>query len=100
MVVEGARVTGSVTAELKGIPNQPLVFADEPNSPKSEDSMIAYTWEKFLRGGDDQWPARLPMTKAAVRAMDTITAFMASEQAGQVKVDKFVVAGGSKRGAV
>ena len=98
MTVEAARATGSVTAELKGIPNQPLVFADEPGKNKSEDSMIAYTWDKFLRGGDDQWPARLPMTKASVRAMDTITAFMASEAGGKIAVDKFVVAGGSKRG--
>ena len=35
---------------------------------RTEDGIIAYTWEKFLKGGDDQWPARLPMTKSAVRA--------------------------------
>ena len=60
--------------------------------------MIAYTWDKFLRTGDDKWPARLPMTKAAVRAMDTVTAFCASDEGGKFKVDKFVVAGASKRG--
>ena len=38
------------------------------------------------------------MTKSAVRAMDTITAVMATPRAGQVPVNKFVVAGGSKRG--
>ncbi len=37
------------------------------------------------------------MAKSAVRAMDTITAVVAQQQAG-VKVDRFVVAGGSKRG--
>lgn len=97
MIVTAALATGSVTAELRGVPNQPIVFADE-GKQTSEDSLIAYTWEKYLRGGDDQWPARLPMTKSAVRAMDTITAFCAGEQAGKVKVDHFVVAGGSKRG--
>jgi PhoPQ-activated pathogenicity-related protein len=38
------------------------------------------------------------MTKSAVRALDTITAFCASERGGSLKVDRFVVAGGSKRG--
>jgi len=79
------------------IPNQPLVFAGETKG-RTEDSLIAYTWDKFLRTGDERWPARLPMTKAAVRALDTITAFCASDAGGKTKVDKFVVAGGSKRG--
>jgi PhoPQ-activated pathogenicity-related protein len=38
------------------------------------------------------------MTKAAVRAMDTVTAFCANLEGGAAKVDHFVVAGGSKRG--
>jgi PhoPQ-activated pathogenicity-related protein len=96
-LVQIALATKSVLAELKMVPNQPLVFAGETQGRK-EDSLIAYTWDKFLRTGDPKWPARLPMTKAAVRAMDTITAFCASPAGGQVKVDGFVVAGGSKRG--
>lgn len=89
--------TGSVVTELRMVPNQPLTFAGETKG-RVEDSLIAYTWDKFLRGGDENWPARLPMTKAAVRAMDTVTAFCASEAAGKVSVNKFVVAGASKRG--
>jgi PhoPQ-activated pathogenicity-related protein len=92
-----ARITKSVVAELRMVPNQPLVFAGETKG-RVEDSLIAYTWDKFLRTGDERWPARLPMTKAAVRALDTITAFCGSDEGGKVKVDKFVVAGGSKRG--
>lgn len=92
-----AAATKSVVAELKMVPNQPLVFAGETER-RTEDSLIAYTWDKFLRTGDKKWPARLPMTKAAVRAMDTITSFCASEEAGALKVDSYVVAGGSKRG--
>jgi PhoPQ-activated pathogenicity-related protein len=38
------------------------------------------------------------MTKSAVRAMDTVTAFCGAPEQGRVKVEKFVVAGGSKRG--
>jgi PhoPQ-activated pathogenicity-related protein len=89
--------TETVVAELKNVPNQPLVFAGETKG-RSEDALIAYTWDKFLRTGDAKWPARLPMTKAAVRALDTITAFCASEAGGRLKVNQFFVAGGSKRG--
>ncbi len=96
-LVRIALATKSVVAELKMVPNQPLVFAGETEGRK-EDSLIAYTWDKFLRTGDPKWPARLPMTKSAVRAMDTITGFCASPDGGKVVVDGFVVAGGSKRG--
>jgi PhoPQ-activated pathogenicity-related protein len=89
--------TGAVAIELRMVPNQPLVFPDD-GKPRTEDGIIAYTWDKFLRGGDEQWPLRLPMTKAAVRAMDAVTAFCATPEAGSFKVDQFVVSGGSKRG--
>jgi PhoPQ-activated pathogenicity-related protein len=92
-----ARETKTVTAELRMVPNQPLTFVGD-GKPRTEDSLIAYTWDKFLRTSDDKWPARLPMTKAAVRAMDTITTFCGSPQGGNVKIDGFFVAGGSKRG--
>jgi len=96
-LVRIATTTKSVVADLKMVPNQPLVFAGETEGRK-EDSLIAYTWDKFLRTGDTKWPARLPMTKAAVRAMDTVSAFCGSAEGGKTKVDGFVVAGGSKRG--
>lgn len=51
-----------------------------------------------MKTGDETWPLRLPMTKASVRAMDTITAFCASAERSKILVNKFVVAGGSKRG--
>src|SRR5690606_26245384 len=68
-----ATATKTVTAELRMIPNQPLVFTDDDGRERYEDATIAYTWDKFMRTGDEKWPLRLPMTKAAVRAMDTIT---------------------------
>ena len=92
-----AVATQSVVAELRGVPNQPLIFAGETQG-RTEDALIAYTWDKYLQTGDDRWPARLPMTKSAVRAMDAITAFCASPGGGGIRVDAFVVAGGSKRG--
>ncbi len=89
--------TGSVVADLSMVPNQPLTFAGE-TVKRSEDSIIAYTWDHYMKTGDERWPLRLPMTKSAVRAMDTMTSFMASDAGGKAVVDKFVVAGGSKRG--
>ena len=50
------------------------------------------------RPNDPLWIPRLAMVKSAVRAMDTMTALMASEKGGKVDVKNFVVAGGSKRG--
>jgi PhoPQ-activated pathogenicity-related protein len=95
--VENALTTQSVVAELQDVPNEPVQFAGESRT-RSEDGIIAYTWMKYMKTGDETWPLRLPMTKAAVRAMDTVTAFMATPEAGAVKVEKFVVSGGSKRG--
>ena len=89
--------TGSVVTGLGMIPNQPLRFAGDDRD-RTEDALIAYTWDKYLRTGDERWPARLPMTKAVVRAMDTVTDFLAKPEGGEVVVDKFVAAGGSKRG--
>jgi PhoPQ-activated pathogenicity-related protein len=92
-----AVATGSVVAELRMVPNQPLTFIPDDKRPRVEDALIAYTWDKYLRTGDETWPARLPMTKAAVRAMDTVTKFCSGLPDG-VNVSRFVVSGGSKRG--
>lgn len=92
-----AKATRSVVVELRMVPNQSLVFHGD-GVERKEDDLIAYTWDQFLRTGDERWPARLPMTKTAVRAMDAVTAFLASEAGGRATVDRFVVAGASKRG--
>ncbi len=90
--------THSVVAELRMVPNQPINFPDARKRDLVEDQFIAYTWDKFLRTGNDLWPARLPMTKSAVRAMDAVQQFMGSKAGGDIRVEKFVVAGASKRG--
>ncbi len=96
-LVLAAKATGSVVAELRMIPNQPLTI-DGDGKPRSEDDLIAHCWIKFLDTGDPTWLPRLPMVKSAVRAMDTITALLASDEGGKTAVKKFVVTGGSKRG--
>src|SRR5205807_8803632 len=97
MLTSAALATNTIASELRGVPNEPVTFAGEAKL-RSEDAIIAYTRDKYLRTGDDTWPLRLPMTKSAVRAMDTIGAFCRSTAGGGVTVDKFVVSGGSKRG--
>jgi PhoPQ-activated pathogenicity-related protein len=96
LLVRLALLTGSVVSELSMVPNQPLRFAGEDRT-RSEDALIAYSWDRFLRTGDDTWPARLPMTNRAVRAMDAVTAFCRRAGRG-VDVERFVVGGSSKRG--
>ncbi len=89
--------TQTVVAELKNVPNQPLVFK-ELGRPAVEDDLIAFTWTKYMQTKNPEWPARLPMVKSAVRAMDALQEFLASEAGGKTPIEKFMVAGGSKRG--
>src|SRR5208283_4288842 len=90
LLATGAVATRSVIAELRMVPNQPLTFAGEALN-RSEDAIIAYSWDKYLRAGDEAWPLRLPMTKSAVRAMDTVTAFCRSLVGGGIDVSRLVV---------
>lgn len=92
-----ALATQTVVAEIHMIPNQPLEFHNDGQG-RYEDDLIAYTWVKFLQTGDPTWPARNPMVKSVVRAMDAVTALLASDQGGNRTVDQYFVAGGSKRG--
>jgi PhoPQ-activated pathogenicity-related protein len=93
-------VTGSVSAMVSQIPNQPLRFFDE-TEPRIEDALLAYGMDKYLLTGDPEWLAHLPMTKAVVRAMDTVQSFSANSGSRWPKpprIDDFIIAGGSKRG--
>lgn len=92
-----AALSGSVAAELKMVPNQPLVFHND-GERRVEDDLIGYAWDQYLKTGDAHWLPRLPMVKSAVRAMDCIQELLASEEGGRKKIERFTVAGGSKRG--
>jgi PhoPQ-activated pathogenicity-related protein len=92
-LIDIALATNSVVARLRQVPNQPLTFTGD--APRWEDGQIAYAWDKFLRGGGSIWLSRLPMTQAAVTAMDAVTDFC---QGQGVTVDTYVVTGASKRG--
>jgi len=90
--------TGQVVAELDDVPNQPIRFTDTPAVAREEDDLIAETQVKFGATGDATWLVRLPMVNAGVKAMDAIQAFLASDAGGGLKINRFVVAGASKRG--
>jgi len=88
--------TSSVVAELDDVPNQPLRFTEDPK-PRVEDEIIAYQQAKFARDRNPLDLVRLPMVKSGVQAMTAIQQYLASEAGGKLKVDGFVVSGGSKR---
>ncbi|MEX2115103.1 MAG: PhoPQ-activated pathogenicity-related family protein [Pirellulales bacterium] len=96
--IELAKYTGSIVAELGTVPNQPLAFTDSLDEDRYEDNLIAYTRVKYMATKDPTWLVRLAMVKSGVRAMDCLQEFLASEAGGKWSLDKFVVAGGSKRG--
>jgi len=97
MLVGIALSAGAVVAEIKMVPNEPLVFPDG-GRPRSEDGIIAYSFSKCLATGDNTWPLLLPMVKSAVRAMDTVQSHLKSLGSGALDIKQFVVSGGSKRG--
>jgi PhoPQ-activated pathogenicity-related protein len=84
-----ARRLETVVAVLGQVPFQPLF-------DRNEDELIAYTFDRYLRTGDTEWPLLLPMVKSAVRAMDAVTD--ATEREWDMPVGQFTVLGGSKRG--
>jgi PhoPQ-activated pathogenicity-related protein len=88
--MELARKARVPCAFLYGVPNQPLL------GDKKEDGLIALSFVLYLNTRDENWPLLFPMVKSVVKAMDALQAF--SKQEWKRPVEKFIVAGGSKRG--
>ena len=94
MTAEISRSTGSIVAELRMVPNQPLVYHGD-GKPRKEDDLIAYGWDQFIKTRDPTWIPQFAMVKSAVRAMDCLQEWSAADGP---KLEKFVIAGASKRG--
>lgn len=85
-----ANDVGTLCTILNDVPNQPLF------NGLSEDALISYTFVEFAKSGDKTWPALLPMTKSAVKAMTAVQEV--AKRQWNVDVKEFLVTGGSKRG--
>jgi PhoPQ-activated pathogenicity-related protein len=85
-----ATQTGSVTARVGQVPNQPLM------GDRYEDALIAYTYDKYLTTGEEDWPLLFPMVKSAAAAMTTVQRLVEAKR--EAKIAGFVLTGGSKRG--
>jgi PhoPQ-activated pathogenicity-related protein len=89
-----------IVGYIKQVPNQPTVFANDPTQRnRYEDEFIAWTWREYLDfpNPDNTVIARMPMTKAAKRGLDTIEQF-AQTRVPESNIQRFGVAGPSKRG--
>lgn len=94
--------TGSVVAELRTVPNQPLSLNGESHD-RYEDDLLAASWVEFMKTSDPTWIAQLAMTKSAVAAMTAVQEALSAEESGDAThdwptINRFVVAGASKRG--
>eukprot|EP00616_Rhizochromulina_sp_CCMP1243_P000825 CAMPEP_0118974190 /NCGR_PEP_ID=MMETSP1173-20130426/11118_1 /TAXON_ID=1034831 /ORGANISM="Rhizochromulina marina cf, Strain CCMP1243" /LENGTH=520 /DNA_ID=CAMNT_0006923899 /DNA_START=41 /DNA_END=1603 /DNA_ORIENTATION=+ len=92
---EIAIATGLPAVILFQVPNEPIVFPSDPLAKsRSEDAIIAFTWDHFLNDmSDPTWVLQLPMVKAVMRAQDAIEEYLGLEG----KTEWFV-SGASKRG--
>ena len=93
-----ALASGSIAAQVSQVPNQPLVFSDEPSISRIEDDLVAYSWDTAMGTRDYTWAAYLPMTKSVIKAIDGIQHAVLDIDPNK-KPEDFVVVGFSKRGA-
>ena len=97
--IEKAIKTKSIVSHISNIPYQPIKFISNDTIDRYEDDLIAYGWNKFLKGGakdeDVEWLLRFPMTRAVVRAMDVVQEISSFKSN---TVNEFFISGASKRG--
>ena len=96
-----ATSTGVATGVLFQIPNEHTTFSsDAIQKSRSEDAIIAFTWDHFLKDpSNPEWLLRFPMVKASLRAMDAMTEYVKVKRPElNTALDYYTVSGASKRG--
>jgi len=97
--------TNTIVCVLYNIPNEPLVFYNDPlQKSRSEDAIIAFGWNVFMQMYDSdpddnfryQWLTHFPMAKATIKAMDTVETWAAAKM--DIHITRWATAGASKRG--
>ncbi len=90
LLANAAEILKAPVAVIRQVPQQPILGG------MVEDAAIAYTFDQYLRTGEEDWPLLLPMVKSAVRAMDAVEQY--AQQHWNLEVRQFTVTGASKRG--
>src|SRR6185295_2899824 len=47
-LVAAALLSHTVAVRMPQVPNEPLTFSGDPNNPRTEDEIIAYSFDKFM----------------------------------------------------
>lgn len=84
-----AEQIGAPVGVLRQVPFAPMF-------DRTEDALIAYTFDRYLQTGERDWPLLLPMVKSTVRAMDAMQSIVREKWGAPI--DRFTVSGASKRG--
>lgn len=94
-LVQIAQKSNTVVAELTNVPNQCITFED--GTCYQGDGLIAITWLKYLKDphNENSLPAHFMMVKNSVIAMNAMQSIMAEHN---IEINKFTIAGKSKRG--
>eukprot|EP01084_Bolivina_argentea_P063145 115333_1 len=100
-----ATSTKTIVGLVSNVPNEPLLFYNDPQQIyRHEGSLLAFAEYEFgqlyqINSNSSykyQWVIEFAMTKAVIKAMDTVNAFI--YQHSNHNVTRFGVSGGSKRG--
>jgi PhoPQ-activated pathogenicity-related protein len=84
-----AESIGAPVGVLRQVPFSPMF-------DRTEDALIAYTFDQYLQTGEKDWPLLLPMVKSSARAMDAMQSIVREKWGAPI--ESFTVSGASKRG--